>query len=320
MNDTNRRGLVIVAVVSVTVVGLLSIQQQFFMPAVTDAKHPMVNGPAESSISTATATGTSPVLNVQDLVGHDPTLIDDCTLVTTTWLRFGDTGVDVICVQQALTAEGLLSGEMSGQFDDATRNAVRSLQGQRNLFVDGVVGRETALSLGIWPDENLTVVRTPPPASGAVDLLGYRLSSVASAGSDAPPLPPDSGSGRRLVYERSGQRIWAVDEDGTVIRSWLISGSKYNNETPGQHKVYSRSIKSTAWNGKAWLPKMVRWLKTDLGALGFHSIPLHVEDDSPYQTETELGTRLSGGCQRQAPLDAEFTWDFAQIGTIVVVL
>ena len=36
--------------------------------------------------------------------------------------------------------------------------------------------------------------------------------------------------------------------------------------------------------------------------------------------EDELGKRLSGGCQRQAPLDATFLWDFATIGTKVVVL
>jgi hypothetical protein len=32
-----------------------------------------------------------------------------------------------------------------------------------------------------------------------------------------------------------------------------------------------------------------------------------------------LGTRLSGGCTRQADLDADFMWDFAQIGTTVIV-
>lgn len=65
---------------------------------------------------------------------------------------------------------------------------------------------------------------------------------------------------------------------------------------------------------------MVRWLKTDIGAIGFHALPRHVEDDSLYQTDDELGTRLSGGCQRQVDLDADFTWDFAQVGTKVVVL
>jgi lipoprotein-anchoring transpeptidase ErfK/SrfK len=47
---------------------------------------------------------------------------------------------------------------------------------------------------------------------------------------------------------------------------------------------------------------------------------LRVEDDSPYQTEAELGQRLSGGCQRQANTDADFLWAFADIGTTVVVV
>ena len=39
-----------------------------------------------------------------------------------------------------------------------------------------------------------------------------------------------------------------------------------------------------------------------------------------YQTEDDLGTRLSGGCQRQANPDARFLWAFADVGTTVVVL
>ena len=65
---------------------------------------------------------------------------------------------------------------------------------------------------------------------------------------------------------------------------------------------------------------MVRYYQTEIGHIGFHAIPLQVEDDSPYQTEAELGTRLSGGCQRQANRDAAFLWDFAQVGTPVVVI
>ena len=197
---------------------------------------------------------------------------------------------------------------------------MRSLQTKKDLFVDGVAGRETAIALGIWPDEASLVVHTPQPPEGAVDLKGYPLSTVASAGSNAPPLPEGSGSGRRLVYSRAGQRVWAVDADGTILRSWLVSGSKYSNELPGTHEVYSRSEVTTAWNGKAYLKKMVRWLKTDRGNIGFHSIPIHVNDGTVYQTEAELGQRLSGGCQRQAPRDAAFVWDFAQVGTKVVVV
>jgi peptidoglycan hydrolase-like protein with peptidoglycan-binding domain len=232
----------------------------------------------------------------------------------------GANGNSVKCLQEALVASGYLAGPITGTYDVRTAEAVKKLQVERELYVDGVAGRETGVSLGIWPEEPLNVIRTPPPAPGAVDLMGFPLSSVASAGPDAPPVPADSGSGRRLVYERLGQRVWAIDENEQIIRSWLVSGSKYGNETVGTHEVYSRSDVSTAWNGKAFLYKMVRWLKTDIGAIGFHALPVRVDDGSLYQTEEELGERLSGGCQRQANLDADFVWEFAQIGTPVVVL
>ena len=263
----------------------------------------------------STAPGTDPV----DITGEEPTSDEPCVM-TELSLAGGDTGPSVTCLQEALIVAGFLNTAATGVYDNATAAAVEKLQTDRDLFVDGKTGRETALSLGVWPDENSLVIRTPPPTPGAVDLLGYELSSVATSGPDTPPLPPDSGSGRRLVYERAGQRIWAVGEDNVVIRSWLVSGSKYNNETPGSHAVYSRSDVSTAWNGKAFLYNMVRWLKTDIGAIGFHALPIHRSDNTPYQTDAELGTRLSGGCQRQANLDADFTWDFAQIGTPVIVI
>lgn len=234
-------------------------------------------------------------------------------------LRLGASGDGVRCLQEALSVAGVFGGTVSGEFDQATATAVVAFQTAENLFVDGVVGRESAIALDIWPDEESLVVRTPPPAAGATDLWGVTLSPVASAGDDAPPLPDNSGAGRRVVYDRAGQRAWAVGDDGAIIRSWLVSGSQYGNEVPGTHQVYSRSDMSTAWNGKAWLPQMIRWYKTEIGALGFHSIPLSVADDSPYQTTDELGTRLSGGCQRQHPLDAAFMWEFATIGTTVVV-
>jgi peptidoglycan hydrolase-like protein with peptidoglycan-binding domain len=282
--------------------------------------------------TTTAAPDTSIAIDVPDLAIPDPaqnageasTVVEQeradggCTIGALS-LRFGATGGGVRCLQQALIASGGFTGEASGSFDDATVRAVMAFQTVENLFVDGVVGRESAIALDIWPDEESFLVRTPPPPAGATDLWGATLSPVASAGDDAPPLPDNSGTGRRVVYDRAGQRVWAINDDGAVIRSWLVSGSQYGNEVPGTHEVYSRSDMSTAWNGKAWLPQMIRWYKTEIGALGFHSIPLSVKDNSAYQTTEELGTRLSGGCQRQHPLDAAFMWEFATIGTKVVV-
>jgi len=234
-------------------------------------------------------------------------------------VRLGSSGDGVICLQQALADLDYYDGAVDGDFDDATLNAVMAYQTDEGLFVDGVVGRESAIELEIWPDEESLVVRTPPPPEGAMDSMGYLLSPVATTGADAPPLPDNSGSGRRVVYDRAGQRVWAVGNDGEVIRSWLVTGSKYSNEMPGTHTVYSRSERSTAWNGQAWLPQMIRYQQTEIGHIGFHAIPLHVSDNSPYQGTDELGTRLSGGCQRQHNLDSAFMWEFAQVGTTVVV-
>jgi hypothetical protein len=333
MSSRASRDLVVVAAVSALAIGGISLLSRggdeadaTATPGATTTTVAAVAGAAPAAGAGDGAAAAAPLVAVADPAAPTTTIAGDvggegdgCTIKDRS-LRPGQTGEGVSCLQNALVNAGLLSGTPSGSFDSATEQAVRALQTDKDLYVDGIVGRETAIELGIWPDEESLVTRTPAPAAGAVDLMGYPLSSVASAGADAPALPPDSGSGRRLVYSRSGQRVWAVDKDEQIIRSWLISGSKYNNELPGTHEVYSRSDVSTAWNGKAYLPLMVRWLKTERGAIGFHSIPLHVEDNSPYQTEAELGQRLSGGCQRQAPRDAQFLWDFAQVGTKVVVV
>ncbi|HZX53799.1 MAG TPA: L,D-transpeptidase family protein [Ilumatobacteraceae bacterium] len=314
-------------------IGVISLGQSMFRDSPSQATAATIGSEAPAAAAagtgsavvtpqdatTATTVAGAQLPAGQDVSGDEPAADVGCKLDKRE-LRQGDTGNAVNCLQQALIAGGYLSGSPTGVYDGDTFAAVNKLQKEKDLFVDGLVGRETALALDVWPDEASLVVHTPPPAAGSVDLLGYPLSFVATSGPDAPPLPANSGSGKRVVYDRSGQRVWAIDKNDRVIRSWLVSGSKYNNEIPGTHEVYSRSEVSTAWNGKAFLPHMIRWLKTDIGNIGFHGIPRHVADGSRYEKDSELGTRLSGGCQRQADLDADFMWDFAQIGTKVVVL
>jgi lipoprotein-anchoring transpeptidase ErfK/SrfK len=275
-------------------------------------------GAGLGALAVAAPSTTAADPDTRELDVEPPLDLSNCTLSGTS--KYGDTGPEVSCLQQALVDAGVYTGALTGAFDSKTVSAVEKLQQGKDLFVDGVVGRETALVLDIWPPEQSFVVRTPAPPPGAKDSMGFPLSSVSSIGANAPPLPANSGSGRRVVYERKSQRVWAVAKDGTVIRSWLVSGSRYSNEVAGTHTVYSRSEVSTAWNGKAKLPMMIRWYKTEIGNIGFHGIPVHVSDGTPYQTEAELGTRLSGGCQRQSNRDAAFLWNFAQIGTTVVVL
>jgi hypothetical protein len=277
--------------------------------------------------ATAAPVATAPVATAVAPVTEEPALIADeiepagCMLDVTE-VHITDTGAAVECVQIALRAAGAYDGEITGTFDAATDAAARLFQQELGLYVDGIVGRNTATELGIWPGAEAFIVRTPPPPPGATDLWGLPLSSVASAGDDAPPLPADAGqgTGKRVVYERASQRVWAIDDEERVVRSYLVSGSQYRNEVPGTHQVYSKSEMATGWNLTADLPYMVRYYETERGHIGFHAIPYWKDSGEHLQTEAELGQKLSGGCQRQALRDAQFMFQFANVGTTVIVL
>lgn len=136
-------------------------------------------------------------------------------------------------------------------------------------------------------------------------------------------LPADSGTGRRVVYSKAVMRVWTVEADGTVSRTYLVSGrTTWDQPLPGTYSVFSRSgytcsIKTPAicWR------YMVRFTKGPEGDnIGFHEIPIDTRTGEPIQDVSELGSALSGGCVRQATPDAQFIWGWAGIGTKVVVL
>jgi murein L,D-transpeptidase YcbB/YkuD len=64
-------------------------------------------------------------------------------------LSFGDSGPDVVILQERLDAEGL-PVTVDGAYGQETADAVMAFQEQEQLSVDGVVGSETAEALGVW--------------------------------------------------------------------------------------------------------------------------------------------------------------------------
>jgi lipoprotein-anchoring transpeptidase ErfK/SrfK len=140
----------------------------------------------------------------------------------------------------------------------------------------------------------------------------------AEAARNDETLPPDSGEGRRVIFSESRQRVWLVNDDELVVRSYLVSGSVYDNLEPGTFEVYSRSEDATGIDDSGTMKYFVRFTQGDTGAaIGFHDIP--VLDGELIQTFDELGTPLSHGCIRQRRGDAIALWNFAPLGTTVVV-
>ena len=149
---------------------------------------------------------------------------------------------------------------------------------------------------------------------------GFVAPSAAGAQEEAPPaepaVPEASGEGRRIVYSNGSQRVWLVMEDGSVARTYLVSGRR-NFPRVGTYSVFSKS--PTTRSGSVHMKYMVRWYQSKRLAVGFHSIPT-TRRGRPIQSEAQLGTFRSAGCVRQRLSDAQFLWEWSPVGTPVVVV
>jgi len=147
---------------------------------------------------------------------------------------------------------------------------------------------------------------------------GYWLLRSPSSSPGVPPPPADSGSGRRIVYSNSQQRVWLIEADGWITRTYLVSG-KYRTPNEGTYRVYSKSRKAYAGHDGITMNDMVRFARGSEGlAIGFHGIPRDA-GGRPLQADHELGGFRSAGCVRQSDADAAFLYDWAPEGTVVVV-
>ena len=163
-------------------------------------------------------------------------------------------------------------------------------------------------------DEGVPDTGRLPAAAGS--LLGLR---AVAAEPLVPPVPARSGTGRRVVFDMSDQRVWLVRANGSVHRTYLVSGSKVGNLDAGRYEVYSRSPHAVGYTGATTMDYMVRFTTGEVAAIGFHDIPEDAQG-RPVQGLDELGTATSAGCIRQRTVDAKQMWAFAPVGTSVVVV
>ena len=132
------------------------------------------------------------------------------------------------------------------------------------------------------------------------------------------PIPPESGSGRRIVYGNTAQRVWIVDADGSLVDTYLVSG-RAGVPAPGTYEVSSKDEIAYAGHDGITMRYMVRFAQGANLAIGFHSIPNRA-DGTPLQSEEQLGEYHSAGCVRQSPGHAAALYEWADVGTTVVVL
>jgi lipoprotein-anchoring transpeptidase ErfK/SrfK len=144
-------------------------------------------------------------------------------------------------------------------------------------------------------------------------------SDKTKSADDSTALPSHSGTGRRVVYSVSLQRVWVVGNAGRVQRTYLVSG-RLSQPLAGRYHVYSKARWTVSTVSSETMQYMVRFTHgTRTGTpIGFHSIPRSYSGHAA-QSVQDLGKPLSAGCVRQRMRDAEFLWGFAHVGTSVVV-
>jgi hypothetical protein len=188
--------------------------------------------------------------------------------------------------------------------------------------------------VGLWGAADALAVYEPGSGSfklPATDPLQYGNSHTApiagnfgvlpGGGNDpAPPPPyPDIGSGKRIIYSNSEQRMWLIDEENRLVDTYLVSG-RIGIPHNGTYEVYSKSVNAWAPYGGITMKHMVRFVRPQTWgnqwAYGFHSIPRY-PNGQPMQTEAELGTHRSGGCIRQPDHKAIALFAWADLGTVV---
>lgn len=166
---------------------------------------------------------------------------------------------------------------------------------------------------GAAPDDQQSLALSASVAAALPRQPGPRAATA-----ERTELPARSGQGRRVVFDMSDQRVWLVSASEKVRRTYLVSGSLTDNLDAGSYEVYSTSENAVGIDDSGTMRHMVRFAHGPRAAIGFHDIPVHRGEK--VQTAAQLGTPQSHGCIRQRRVDARALWDFAPVGTTVVVV
>ncbi len=200
---------------------------------------------------------------------------------------------------------------------------------------------------GLWVGYKNDTIVTGPNLGGGPDIRVYDLNTlileqqvsvfesnyrggvrVALTSTGAPVVtsasqPDDqvvgAGKGKRIEVDLSEQKLRMI-ENGRVISIRTISTGKWSTPTPtGEFKTRNKIV--TAYS-KPYGLYMEYWMAFSAdGSYGVHSLPYWrlANGGRLYEGANHLGTPVSHGCIRQSLADAKSLYDWAPVGTPVII-
>ena len=222
------------------------------------------------------------------------------TVAYTERLAKGSTGTLVKQLQTRLTELGYYSGPISGNFLGKTMTAVKALQKQNGVTVDGIVGEVT------WN-------------------LIFNDASVVLPDATPKPTPTPTPVPYAITVDVANQvtTVYGLDENGehtVIVRQMLCStGTKSNPSDPGDWVLTGRKAKwcyFPKWGGHARY-----WTRIN-SSIAFHSVIYNAVDTKALAKSSykNLGKRVSHGCIRLTVDDAKWIYDNCGEGTVVSIV
>lgn len=247
---------------------------------------------AATTTSLAPTTTAAPTTTTTTVPPVEP---GDCSVSSV--LEVGVDSDEVLCLERHLGEMGWFTGVPDTVFDDATRIAVRDMQANSSLIVDGIAGQQTAELLGVW---------TPPPIPD-------------------PDPATCADIERGAVIDREFQRSWLC-ADGEISHAFPIT-TAWDQPDPGDYEVEQKDIEaSSILTGE--YSEMTHFVVFTYGKyqgarIGFHSVPTYPGGEFIQSLESVGTAELRGesnGCIRVLPDDAELIWDHLDFGDTVRVI
>ena len=126
---------------------------------------------------------------------------------------------------------------------------------------------------------------------------------------------PQISNGKYIDISLEHQNL-VIFEDGKALDAFLISSGRKGFNTPmGTFKIENKSPRAWSKTYSLWMPDWMAFLPT--GQMGIHELP---EWPGGYkEPATHLGTPVSHGCIRLGVGPAKQVYDWAEIGTPVVI-
>ena len=128
-------------------------------------------------------------------------------------------------------------------------------------------------------------------------------------------LQPKIREGKYIDVNLSTQSM-SIFEDGKLLDSYLVSTGKMGKETPrGTHAIANKSPRAWSKKYQVYLPYWMAIMPS--GVFGIHELPEC--PDGCKEGADELGVAVSHGCVRLGIGAAERVYNWAEVGTPVVV-